>query len=111
MFKFIDTMKSYKSETLPEIIALNQGETVKIILPYTAGTGYTWELIDKLPDCLEIKNQLAEPASDAAGSGADYIFIFEAKCSGKSKIRLKYWKSWEGDSSIEKKITLNFDCK
>lgn len=111
MFKFIDNMKSYQLETLPEIITLNQGEMVIIVLPYTAGTGYTWELTDKLPDCLEINNQRAEASSDAAGSGGDYLFTFEAKASGKSKVGLKYWKSWEGDSSIEKKITLNFNCK
>ncbi len=80
-------------------IGLN--ETVRITLPENATTGYSWtvESYDK-----ELFNELFSeahyPATTAVGSGGEVGFIFKGKKSGTGDIKLKHWRSWEGDSSV-----------
>ena len=82
-------------------VDIRQDETVSITLPENATTGYSWtvESYDK-----ELFNELFSeahyPATTAVGSGGEVGFIFKGKKSGTGDIKLKHWRSWEGDSSV-----------
>ncbi len=75
-------------------------ETVRITLPENATTGYCWAVESYDRECLtELPSETHYPATTAVGSGGEVVFIFRPKKSGTSDIRLKQWRSWEGDSS------------
>ena len=76
-------------------------ETVRITLPENATTGYRWT-IDSYDKELfsELPAEAHYPSTAGVGSGGNIVFIFQGKKSGTGDIRLKQWRSWEGDSSV-----------
>ena len=79
---------------------LQAGESLRIVLPENASTGYRWELEP-------IDERLLEPLASephyrgpAIGSGGEVAFLFRARQAGETEIALKRWRHWEGDSSI-----------
>jgi len=81
-------------------VDIRQNETVRITLPENATTGYRWtvESYDR-ESVTELPSEAHYPATTGVGSGGEVVFVFQAKKSGTSDIRLKQWRSWEGDSS------------
>lgn len=81
-------------------VDIRLGETVRVDLPENATAGYRWA-IDRYDE--EFIEALAtEPSYTAStiGSGGEVAFIFQGKKIGDGEIVLKYWRHWEGDSSV-----------
>jgi inhibitor of cysteine peptidase len=81
-------------------VDIRLGETVRVTLPENATTGYRWA-IDRYDE--EFVEALAtEPRypANAVGSGGEVAFVFQGKKIGTGEIALKYWRHWEGDSSV-----------
>jgi len=73
-------------------------------------TGYRWELKEVNHSVVSNLQQNIEAASSAvAGAGGSFVFQLSGLKPGSSKVALKYWKPWEGDSSIlaQFEITVN----
>ena len=81
-------------------VTLRPGESVRIVLPENATTGYRW-VIDQhdaaLVEALPAESRYLQPAM---GSGGEAVFTFRARRPGDGRIMLKHWRSWEGDSSV-----------
>lgn len=75
-------------------------ETVRISLRENATTGYRWT-VERYDRVLfsELPSEAHYPATAGVGSGGEVVFIFQAKKNGTGDIKLKQWRSWEGDSS------------
>lgn len=83
------------------------GESFVITLDENPTTGYVWA-VEGQPELLVL--QSSDYVSDApphkpdrpmiVGAGGKRTFTFMAKKSGTTTLKLKHWRSWEGDASI-----------
>jgi inhibitor of cysteine peptidase len=90
------------------IAAARVGDVLTVRLPENASTGYRWAIDRVDPEKIELVEASGHyPASAAVGSGGDAIFRFKVKTAGESTIALKYWRQWEGDTSVIKRFTVS----
>lgn len=83
------------------------GENIVITLDENPTTGYVWA-VEGQPELLVL--QSSDYVSDAppdkpdrpriVGAGGKHTFTFVAQKSGMTTLKLKHWRSWEGDASI-----------
>ncbi len=85
------------------------GDSIRIILPENATTGYRWA-VDRYDD--EFVEAIAtEPryTANSIGSGGEVAFIFKGKKIGSGEIILKLWRHWEGDLSTTSRFHLRLN--
>ena len=91
-------------------LSVHVGDSLELRLPENATTGYRWA-----PDGFDAKLvELTETAADypkgAVGSGGKAVFRFKVVGAGSGAIRLKSWRSFEGDRSITKRFSVTLDA-
>ena len=84
------------------------GKSFVITLDENPTTGYVWA-VEEQPESLVLL-QSSDYVSDAppdkpdrpmiVGAGGKRTFTFVAHKSGTTTLKLKHWRSWEGDASI-----------
>lgn len=87
------------------------GETVRVSLPENATTGYRWT-IDRYDERVieAIASEAAYPAS-TLGSGGEVAFTLRGKNVGSGEITLKYWRHWEGESSVRARFQIRLNVR
>lgn len=85
-------------------VELHPGDTVVVRLSENPTAGYRWAI-----DALDTRMASAEEGeyigrSDTTGSGGQAQWILKANKSGTTEVRLKLWRHFEGDSSIQKRF-------
>jgi inhibitor of cysteine peptidase len=92
-------------------IELRVGDSVRVSLPENATTGYRWA-IDRLDQQI-VEAVGSEPhyPGGAVGAGGEVTFSFKAKQPGAGDIMLKYWRHFEGDSSVTKRFHLRLTAR
>jgi inhibitor of cysteine peptidase len=92
-------------------VDLRVGETVEVTLPENATAGYRWA-IDRLDSGIVEANE-AKPRypSGQAGSAGQVTFAFKATGPGSGEVVLKYWRHFEGDSSVTKRFRMRMNAK
>lgn len=92
-------------------VDLHVGETVEVSLPENATTGYRWA-IDRLdPDIVEANEAKSRYPSSQTGSAGRVTFAFKATRPGSGEVVLKYWRHFEGDSSVTKRFRIKLNAK
>lgn len=85
------------------------GDTLNIELNYTAGTGYSWYLINKneltLMDSVSVDYVYDAPEGFMGGAGRS-IWRFVAKSKGVETIVFVYKRPWESEEIERKEITV-----
>lgn len=82
-------------------IDLHTGESVVIILPENATTGYRWEVGRLDRDVVGfVAEESRYPTGPMVGSGGHVEFLFQALKPGRSDILLRQLRPWEGDASV-----------
>lgn len=80
---------------------LKVGDRFSIQLPENPTTGFQWAINPNQDGLLTLQKTSYIPASpQLIGSGGQKIWEFKVKKAGKTNLSLKYWRPWEGDSSI-----------
>ena len=80
------------------------GDALDLNLHENATTGYRWAfdgLDAKMIDAQEVGHVVP---SGAVGSAGVTRWTLKAIAPGTSGVRLKLWRHWEGDSSIQKRF-------
>ena len=92
-------------------IDLRVGDTVRVSLPENATTGYRWG-IDRLDQQI-VEAVGSEPhyPVGAVGAVGEVTFTFKANKPGAGDIILKYWRHFEGDSSVTKRFHLRLNTQ
>lgn len=92
-------------------VELHVGDAVRVTLPENATTGYRWE-VDHL-DAGVVASEGSEPhyPGGAIGAGGTVTFAFKAQKAGTGEVALKYWRRFEGDSSIVRRFRINLSVK
>lgn len=82
-------------------IDVRPGDTIVVRLPENPTTGYEWTLDSADDEIVGLRDSDFNLSPTVTmGSGGTRTFTFGAKEPGTSRIRLKYWRSWEGDNSV-----------
>jgi inhibitor of cysteine peptidase len=108
----VTAMPSLTEADNDRTVELRVGETVRLTLPENATTGYRWA-IDRVDGGL-IEAAGPEPhypAGAPPGSGGDVAFTFKATKAGTADVALKYWRHFEGDSSIANRFHVRIHAK
>ncbi len=89
---------------------VNVDEVITITLPANPSTGYEWAVAEiNAGIVLYEGSDFKQSETDAVGSDGEEVLQFRAVRDGSTSIELKYWRSWEGDSSISDtfSVTIN----
>lgn len=108
--------QSHPSATLTEAdsdrtIEIAVGEVIELCLHENASTGYRWAF-DRLNRQVIHASEgelIRQPA--AVGNAGDVRFLLTAVQPTTTEIRLKLWRHWEGNRSIQKRVTFKVAIK
>jgi predicted secreted protein len=88
------------------------GDQITIQLAANATTGFAWAIDKTDTTVLALQRETYTPyPGGAIGSGGTAVFIFRAQHPGTVHLQLKYWRSWEGDSSIVKRYDVTIQVQ
>jgi inhibitor of cysteine peptidase len=87
-------------------VDIRLGATVRVTLRENATTGYRWAIDRYDEEFIEALEPEPRYPADAIGSGGEVTFIFKGKKIGTGEIALKYWRHFEGDSSVTNRFRL-----
>jgi inhibitor of cysteine peptidase len=104
------------SVTLTELddgrtIEARVGDTVELVLPENATTGYRWAFdgLDEQAVRASEGELVGKPAK--VGSGGDVRWRLTALAPATTEVKLKLWRRWEGDRSIQKRFAVRLTTK
>ncbi len=84
-----------------KVFKLRKGDEIVIHLKGNRTTGYSWAIEEVDDNVLELVNDVYIPDKPVlTGSGGVWTITFKAVSVGASPVRLKYWRPWEGESSV-----------
>ena len=92
-------------------VGIRLGDSVRVNLPENATTGYRWAIDRYDEEFIEAIAAAPKYTANAIGSGGEGEFIFKGKKIGSGEIMLKYWRHWEGDSSITSRFRLRLNVQ
>ncbi len=91
-------------------LPVHVGDLLEIRLAENATTGYRWAPDSYDSGLLELAEATADYPGTAVGSGGEAIFRFRIIGVGSSTLALKYWRHWEGASSIIRRFAVMIDA-
>ena len=92
-------------------IQVHVGDEIDIALDSNPGTGYEWA-VDKSDDkLLTLKQSKFSASNSLPGSGGTQTFIFVAKSTGTVTLQLKYWRRFEGNTSITRRFAVTIQIQ
>ncbi len=76
--------------------AVDRGTAISVVLDENPTTGYSWQLVEPLPDCLVPQGDRHDrPAGAAIGGGGRRVLRFAAEVPGSCRIWLDLRRVWE----------------
>jgi inhibitor of cysteine peptidase len=87
-------------------VEVHVGDAVALRLHENASTGYRWAFDDLDTKLVSAQEGTYLRRTDAVGSGGDMQWTVDAKAPGTAPLRLKLWRQWEGDASIQKRFAV-----
>lgn len=85
-------------------IELKCGQILQIEIPENLSTGYIWEFTSKpnkkILELVEDKYLDKDQKPHALGQGNRRLLVFKSNGMGESKVELKHWRPWKGESNI-----------
>jgi len=87
-------------------VEVDVGENLELSLPENATTGYRWEIENLDNKVISVKDEDYQPSSGKVGSGGAKKWSLKAVAPGKTECRLKLWRQWEGNSSVQKRFSV-----
>jgi inhibitor of cysteine peptidase len=89
---------------------VEEGETIIVELDSNPTTGYEWAVDELSPAVLTYTGSEYEPEDDdVVGGGGIQRLSFQAANPGRATLELKYWRSWEGDRSVDRSYEVTVD--
>ena len=93
-------------------IQAHTGDQITICLDENPTTGYLWAIDHTDTTILTQQSSDYTPTpGGGVGSGGTRVFVFHAKNTGTVQLQLKYWRSFEGNSSIIKHFNVTIQVQ
>jgi len=89
-------------------VEIDVGENLELSLQENATTGYRWEIENLDNKVISVKDEDYQPSSGGkVGGGGTKKWSLKAIAPGTTEFRLKLWRQWEGNSSVQKRFSVN----
>ena len=85
---------------------LHPGDQVVIRLDANPSTGFDWDIDQTESAVIASQGKTFQASSGAPGSGGTDTFTFKALTAGTVHLSLKYWRSFEGPTSITNRFAV-----
>src|SRR5512135_201194 len=82
-----------------QAITVAVGDMIRLEIEEPSTTGYRWAIDALDQSVLELVGTNLAPRA-GVGAGGLRTFAFSAKSPGRTPLRLKLWREWEGDRSV-----------
>jgi inhibitor of cysteine peptidase len=82
-------------------IELKAGDKLVVYLDENPTTGYRWTVEQGGEGIFDPPNsEFIQTPEAKTGAGGKRVFTFHALKPGKTSLKLKHWRAWQGDSSV-----------
>jgi predicted secreted protein len=81
--------------TWPVQVSLKPGDTLRIVLPATPSTGYSWHAASTLSSIKAMSSSNSPAAQQRPGAAGRQTLVFKATSPGKGDLVLDYSRPWE----------------
>jgi len=85
------------------------GDSLVLELAENPSSGYRWAFERLDESRVLVVDAGFRSAGDQPGAGGVATWTLQAAAPGKTTVRLKRWRHWEGDRSIVERFALNLD--
>ncbi len=89
-----------------DTVAVHVGDTIEVRLPENAAGGYRWAADCDDAGLLEFSGALGDYPCESIGSAGEAVFIVTVRAAGDARLRLRYGRSWEGESGVCRRFSL-----
>jgi inhibitor of cysteine peptidase len=93
------------------VVAVKVGDTISVRLPENPTTGYSWALDSIDAQRLEAGAPAYKGEGAGLGTGGVKTWKLVARAPGRTRLGLKRWRHWEGDTSIVERFSVTIDIK
>jgi inhibitor of cysteine peptidase len=93
------------------VIGVKVGDSIVLQLPENPTTGYAWALDSIDASLLEAGAPAYLGAGAGLGMGGTKTWTLGARAAGRTRVELKRWRHWEGDTSIVERFALTLDIR
>jgi inhibitor of cysteine peptidase len=93
------------------VLAVRVGDSISVRLPENPTTGYAWTLDSIDATLLEAGSPTYHGEGAGLGSGGVKTWLLRACAPGRTRIGLKRWRHWEGDTSVVERFAVTLDIK
>ncbi len=87
------------------------GDLFSVSLKGNPTTGYTWHYTLENKDIASVTSEEIVPDSDLIGAGSTFTWTLKALKPGVTRITFKYYRDWEGESSVTAENTVIYIIK
>ncbi len=87
-------------------VELRVGDTFALHLYENGATGYRWSFDDLDKKVITVNEEGFIGRSEAVGGGGHMQWTLAARASGTTQLKLKRWRQWEGDASIQERFAV-----
>jgi inhibitor of cysteine peptidase len=74
---------------------------LEVQLPENPTTGYRWAVAEYDARILHLEESALASGGGGIGGGGVRAFAFRALLGGETPLRLKHWREWQGESSVD----------
>jgi inhibitor of cysteine peptidase len=93
-------------------IELKTGDSLVVRLDENPTTGYRWAVERGSEEILNPPGSEFVQNPDAkTGAGGTRVFTFQASKPGKTSLKIKHWRAWQGDSSVTHRFGVEIQVK
>jgi predicted secreted protein len=93
-------------------IELHLGDEIEIELQGAGATGYAWYFDELDNDFFELTHEgrkIQEKSRQLVGSPILFTWVFKAKKTGKSTIKMSYYRIWEGKDTAVRRFQIEIN--
>jgi inhibitor of cysteine peptidase len=90
-------------------VEVSAGTAITVRLPENPGTGYRWTV--ETAAGLEVAGDRFVEAGAGIGSAGTRELRFRVARVGSFDIRMKYWREWEGERSVDRRFSVKVVVK
>jgi inhibitor of cysteine peptidase len=87
------------------------GDRIELRLRENASTGHRWSFDDLDETVLQASEGAFTASTEAIGSGGDVRWILQARAPGTAQVKLKLWRRWEGEGSVQKRFAVTLKIR
>jgi inhibitor of cysteine peptidase len=88
-------------------VNIRTGDIIVVRLTENATTGYRWALDGVDSSLIAVDEAQYSNPSSSVGSPGEVTWRIEAKGPGTVEIKLKLWRQWEGEKSVQKRFGIS----